>query len=213
MPSPPFQDAYNYYSQAANAALPSPESLDRSAARLRSRVDTRQRADEQSTADQFAGRGMANSGARDYAQAQNRYGAQQAYSSGLAQLEDDYDKRRQAGAQILSGIGQNYGNTAAQEGQYGIADREQTLSEQLDPRKVDIAQQQANTETYNAQTERASRTANALNDFLTFMGTFGNTEGGELFNRIFTSGRLGFMNLLGMPTGTAEHPEFDPYSF
>lgn len=180
---PPFQDAYSYFNDARQAAMPSPESLDRAAARLRSRVDTQQRAQDQQAADQFAGRGQSNSGGYDYARAMNRYGAQQAYATGLADTEDNYDKQRQAGAQILGTLGSQYGQTAGQEGDY-------------------------QNNQYQAQTQRAGETASSLNNFLTFMGTFGNVTGNPLFDQIFTSGKLGFMNLLGMPTGTSESPRF-----
>lgn len=208
-----FNNTYGYYQQAAQNAMPSPESVDRAAARLRNRTDTQYNANAQRTTDQFANRGRANSGAHDYAQIMNNYGRQQAYSSGYAQILDDYEKNRMQGAANLGNIASQWGNTANNQGQLGIQDRAQTLSEEIEPRRTSVLEQEANTHGYQAQTQRAEATARALNDFLTFMGSFGNTQGGELFNRIFASGQLGFMNLLGMPTGTAEHPEFGSYSY
>lgn len=207
--TPPFQQAYDYYGQAANAAMPSPESLDKSAARLRARTDTNTQAAQQQTADQYAGRGQSNSGGFDYARMMNQNAGQQAYASGYGQLEDDYAKQRQAGSQILSGIGQNYGNTANQQGQYGIANRQQNLSEQLDPRKVDIAQQQATTDQYSAATNRSTGMSKGFNDFLNFMGTFGNTQGqgpnGSIFDQFFQSGKQGLLKTLGL--GLNDWPE------
>jgi len=197
-----FANPYDYYKQAASNMMPSPESLDRSAARLRSSNDQQYNANAQRIGDQFAGKGRSNSGAYDYAQTMNNYGRQQAYSTGYTNLLDDYEKNRMTGAQNLGNMASNYGNTLNQQGNL-----------QLGAQQNQISQQTADTGRYNAQTTRSTETAKALNDFLTMMGGFGNVHGdgsesGNLFDRIFASGRLGMMNLLGMPTGTSEQPGF-----
>lgn len=192
-----FTKPYSYYEQAANSAMPSPESLDRSAARLRSRVDTEYNANAQRTADQYAGRGRSNSGMHDYAQAMNNYGRQQAQSTGYADLLDSYEKNRMTGATNLGNIANQWGNTYGQQQQLG-----------LDQEKVGIAQQQADTGRYQAQTDRSAQVSKALNDFLTFMGTYGNTAGQGRFNQDFDSAKKGLLRSIGM--GMDDWPE-DPF--
>lgn len=185
-----FSNPYDYYKTAAQNVMPSPESLDRSAARLRNRNDTEYNANSQRITDQYAGKGRANSGAADYAQTMNNYGRQQSYSTGYADLLDGYEKNRMQGAVNLGNIGQQYGNTLKDEQGLNIADRGN-----------EIATQQANTGQYNAETTRSTETAKAINDFMTFMGTFGNTNGNDEFNRMFGGSKTAFMNLLGIPMG------------
>lgn len=113
----PFNQASGYFADAAKNAAPSPESLDRAAARLRSRTDTAARATQQETADSFAGRGLGASGMYNAAQQRNRAASQGTYASGLAQLEDDYTKRLQESSQYLTAAGTGAANAGYQHGQ------------------------------------------------------------------------------------------------
>ena len=113
----PFNQAGGYFAEAAKNAAPSPESLDRAAARLRSRTDTTARATQQETADSFAGRGLGTSGMYSAAQQRNRAASQGSYASGLAQIEDDYTKRLQESSQYLTAAGTGAANAGYQRGQ------------------------------------------------------------------------------------------------
>lgn len=198
---PNFDEAYSYYNQAKDAAMPSPESLDRASARLRSRVDTQQRAADQQAGDMYAGKGMSNSGRYDAARRSNQYGAQQAYSSGLADQWDSYQKQRQAGAGILGQLGSSYGNTATQQGDY-------QNTREFKPIELGIANRQAATNQYSAETDRSTNLSRSLVDFLTFMGTYGNTTGAGRFNQDFDSAKKGFLKSISM--GGDDWPEL-PY--
>ena len=112
-----FNQASGYFAEAAKNAAPSPESLDRAAARLRSRTDTAARAAQQETTDSFAGRGLGTSGMYRAAQQRNRAASQGSYASGLAQLEDDYTKRLQESSQYLTQAGTGAANAGYQSGQ------------------------------------------------------------------------------------------------
>lgn len=192
-----FNKAYSLYDTAASNAMPSPESLDRSAARLRGRTDTEYNANAQRTADQYAGRGRSNSGSHDYAQTMNNYGRQQAQATGYADVLDDYEKQRMAGSANMANIANQYGDTYEQQQNLG-----------LDQQKVGIAQHQADTGRYQAQTDRSTQISKSLTDFLTFMGTYGNTTGAGRFNQDFDSAKKGFLRSIGM--GEEGWPE-DPY--
>lgn len=113
----PFNQASGYFAEAAKNATPSPESLDRAAARLRSRTDQAARATQQETTDSFAGRGLGTSGMYRAAQQRNRAASQGTYASGLAQLEDDYTKRLQESSQYLTAAGTGLANSGYQQGQ------------------------------------------------------------------------------------------------
>jgi hypothetical protein len=110
----PFNTQSDYYNAASQYAVPSPESLDRAAARLRARTDTTTRANQQQITDQYAGRGTASSGAYNQQLMQNMAAGQNAFSQGYGQLQDDYVKQQQAGAGILSNIGTQLGDQSLQ---------------------------------------------------------------------------------------------------
>lgn len=157
----PFQNAYSYFDQAAKAALPSPESMDQAAARLRSRTDGYANAQRQQIQDQYASRGMGNSGAYQLAQTRNNMAANNSYASGLADIQKDWWDQQQTGAQTLSQIGQGYGQTASSQAESGINDA-------LGSGKLNIEQQNANT---NRQ--------QSITDLLTAFGTVGGALGGN----------------------------------
>lgn len=98
-----------YFERAAADASPSLAAYDTAAARIRNRVEGKQKANAMQIRDQFAGRGLSSSGLYEGAQRQNREAAMGAYATGLADLEDDYNKSRQEGARILQGIGSDAG--------------------------------------------------------------------------------------------------------
>lgn len=155
-----FTESYGIMNRGADAALPSPESMDLAAARLRSRTDNYAKAQGQGIQDQYASRGMGNTGAYNLAQTRNQQSAGNSYASGLADIQNDYWTQRREGASTLGNIGASYGNTASQESDAGI-------NEGLGLGKLNIEQQNADT---------AKR--QALNDFFTSYGTVGGALGG-----------------------------------
>jgi hypothetical protein len=116
--------ASGYFADAVKNAAPSPESLDRAAARLRSRTDTTARAASQETADQFAGRGLGASGMYGAARERGRAASQGTYASGLAQLEDDYTKRLQDSSQYYTAAGNGVANLGQQRNDFGAKSEE-----------------------------------------------------------------------------------------
>lgn len=167
----PFQQGYDYMNQAAQNAMPSPESLDRAGARLRARTDTNRRAADEETADRYAGSGRMNSGGYEAARRGNMIGAQNAYATGYSQLEDDYEKNRMEGAKNLGQIGSNYSGAANDMGTLNLAEDQFGLDEELGRRKLDID-----------ETEIGYKHDEAVNqnliDFFTSMGQYGNATSG-----------------------------------
>lgn len=98
-----------YFERAAADASPSLAAYDTAAARIRSRVEGKQKANAMQIQDQFAGRGLSASGIHEGQQRQNREAGMGAYATGLADLEEDYNKSKQEGARILQGIGSDAG--------------------------------------------------------------------------------------------------------
>jgi hypothetical protein len=103
-----YDAARKAFGQASSAAMPSIQSLDTAAARVRSRVSGQTAANEQKIRDQFAGRRISNSGGMQRNLRQNQAAGTQAYATGLTDLETDFWDKRQKGAEILSGIGTGY---------------------------------------------------------------------------------------------------------
>lgn len=155
-----FNESYGILNRGADAALPSPESMDLAAARLRSRTDNYAKAQGQTTQDQYASRGMGNSGAYRLAQQRNTQSAGNSYASGLADIQNDYWTQRQKGAETLGNIGASYGNVAGSEAEAGI-------NQGLGQGKLNIEQQNTDTDKLRA-----------LNDFFTSYGTVGGALGG-----------------------------------
>lgn len=124
-----FQNAANAFKQAQSAALPSPESRDKAAGRLRASISDQTASLNRSLQDQFANQGKIG-GQFNNAFLRNTAAGQQAYAQGLAQLEDDYQQQRQAGAGILNQTGAGYGNLADLFNNYGL--EQQKLAQEAD---------------------------------------------------------------------------------
>jgi hypothetical protein len=191
----PFNTQSDYYNAASQYAVPSPESLDRAAARLRSRVDTEGAANQQALGDQYAGRGTTAGGGYQNQTMRNYANTQNAFSQGYGQLQDDYVKQQQAGAGILAGMGtqlgeqgiQNRGLDITQEQnlrndtlqrylqgqQLGWNEREQ--GNQLAFNREQLSQQGALTrEQLEEQRQEAMR--NSLQSYFSSLGQMGNTQ-------------------------------------
>lgn len=121
----PFQRANAAYEQAGNYAMPSMESRDRAAARVRSRVNQQRLGNDQTTNDSYQRRGMGGSGMNQRALGANRYSADQAYATGLADVEDDFVAQQQKGADIYSQIGAGYGQMGEAQGRIATERRGQ----------------------------------------------------------------------------------------
>jgi len=164
-----FTQAGSIFQQAAQNALPSQASQDNAAARVRARLEARNRDSARQIRDQFGGF-RANTGAFQNALAQNRAAGQGAIAQGLSDLEADFAQRRQQGAQILQGIGSGLtglgtgANEARQSGQE-IANRFNLGQGEIDLRKL-LGERELDN----------SRQANFI-DFLNTIGQVGNTTG------------------------------------
>lgn len=183
----PFDTAYATLGNAANNALPSPESLDRSAARLRSRLDTSQRANEQQLEDEYSGRGMLSGGNYEGRKLQSRATNQNAYAQGLSQLYSDWDAKQQEGSKILAGIGASQGGLAADRGKLQIGEDQLAFDRNVhaDDMKKSMAQ--------------------TLTDFYTAMATNGNVLAGISPSSPFASNynwlKQSLFNFLGLGPG------------
>jgi len=165
----PFQRANAAYEQASTYAMPSMESRDRAAARVRSRVNQQRLGDDQTTNDMYQRRGLGGSGMNTRALGQNRYAAQQAYGSGLADMEDDFVQQQQKGADIYSQIGAGYAQMGEGQAKLGLERRAQdsdydTAQNKLAFDREDLAQRTDN----DMQTQ-------LINSILA-LGQAGNTE-------------------------------------
>jgi hypothetical protein len=109
------------FMQAQQGFNQSPQSFDNAAARVRNRVQGQTTGQGQQIRDQFAGRGMSNSGLMRNELARNQQAGQGAYAQGLADLENTFEQSRLQSAQGLAGIGQQMG--ALGMGQQGQADQ------------------------------------------------------------------------------------------
>lgn len=100
-----FDEAGKTFTQAAQYALPTEQERETASSRVRSRLAGSQRGLETQLRDQYAGRGWANTGDYQGALQQSRAASQSALGTSLADIEADWWKRRQEGANTLSGIG------------------------------------------------------------------------------------------------------------
>lgn len=104
-------DANSFYKQAGANAMPSAASRDTAAARVRSRLQGAQGGLEQNLADTYAGKGF-NQGGYQRAISQSRGNYLGQLSTGLADVEKNYEDQRMQGAQNLGNIASNMGQTA-----------------------------------------------------------------------------------------------------
>ena len=171
-----FTEAQNSFQQASGAALPSPESLDTASARVRSRVEGRQRALDQQTGARFAQSGGANTGGLGAGRRNNTASTQGAFATGLADLEEGFLEKQQQGAGILSQIGQGQGQLGSLFGNLEIG-REGVRQgdERLDLERL-FGQQRLDNEGRAIDETIEQRKANTLIDFFQNFGAIGNTR-------------------------------------
>lgn len=100
-----FSPDYTSFTEAAKYAVPDRGFFDNAAARIRSRLDSKQRSNARAIQDKYAGRGAAFSGSHDRAQRLNTENINMEYGQALGQFETDFMKGQQEGAKILSDIG------------------------------------------------------------------------------------------------------------
>lgn len=177
----PFQNAYSYLDQARQFAMPSPESLDRASARVRSRVDNQTNTNANQINEQYVGSGLGVTGMRQAQLGQNRAAGMQALGSGLADVQEDYWNKQQTGATNLANMGAQYGNIAQEQGNLA-------LTQGIKGREMDISQQVANEQERQnrAQLEQEHQQNIAQN----------------LLNYFIANGQYG--NLQNLPTGVAD---------
>lgn len=170
-------NAQQNFNTASQNALPSAESRDRASARLRSRLS----GDLKGNLDQLNDQLSNNAGLREKRSMQLFGASQGALSSGLADIEDDYQRRRQEGANILNSIGTSQIDAANQTA--GIDQRffDLLLKQRLGLGELGIAQQNANTQQtsvlndYLLGSERNDLTAEQLaNELLLGQGQLDN---------------------------------------
>ena len=181
------------FQTAANNAMPSVQSLDTAAARVRSRLSGQNKANTQSIANQFGG--SKNVGGYNQSMAQNNAARQNAYAQGLTDLQQDFWNKQQTGAGILGNIGaamtgaqntanqiaSNFGTTMAGIGtDYDIAGQKNIndwflgqggLSNEANKinKDYDISSK------FNEGTFRANK-ANTLSDLMKTLFQFGNAK-------------------------------------
>lgn len=129
--NPYLNQSANYLNQAAANAMPSPESRDRAAGRLREQISRDTNSMETQLRNQFGNRGNLQSGLFNQAYLGNQAAGLQARSQGLAQIEDDYERQRMQGAQNLGQIGGTLGNLGYQQQQSGLEQMRLALEESL----------------------------------------------------------------------------------
>lgn len=165
----PFQRANAAYEQASTYAMPSMESRDRAAARVRSRVNQQRLGNDQTVNDSFQRRGLGGSGMNQRRLGQNLYSADQAYATGLSEVEDNYVTQQQKGADIYSQIGAGYGQMGQAQGQIATQRRGQDSEYDIADRKIALDREDLQQRTDNdLQTQ-------LINSILA-LGQAGNTE-------------------------------------
>jgi len=129
-----FQQAGQQFQQAAASALPSQQDITTASDRLTSRLASAQASQQRQAQNQAAGLGRSRSGEAARRQGDIRGQTLGALGTGLADIQEDFNRRRQEGAGILSNIGQGLTGlgTAQTQGRVGLG----TLG---------VEQQQANT--------------------------------------------------------------------
>ncbi len=169
--------------EAASNMMPSPESLDRASARVRNRIETKQRADETQLRDQYAGTGRSNSGGYEAARERNRAYAQSAYGTGLAEVEDAYERNRMAGAKNLGELGTNYGDLV------------------LGENKIDLDRGPLDLDRTTESNKHLTDTRNSVIDFFNGMGAYGNTDANPNFTNQFSTLKESIYRMFGVDPG------------
>lgn len=149
----------DYFNRAGQYAMPSAQSRDTAAARVRSRVQAQTTANQAQIQDKYRGMGRLNTGGYRYAQGQNMAAGQHELATGLANLESDFADKEQEGAKILSGVGQGYAG-------YGLG------LEGENTKRYDIDTTDA-TDRYDINTDAALRQKEMQNRLLEIFGLYG----------------------------------------
>ena len=207
--------AQNTYSQAIQNAMPSQQSFDSAAARVRSRIASRQNNLDRASMNQYAGTG--NVGGYDYSRAVNKATTQNEYSTALTDLQNQFEQQKQTGAGILNtaasglaNMGQNqYSTDVTRElGLGNIAQQKYSTDTSYNLGQQQIAQQK-----YATDLENQVNKQKALNELMQVFGQVGNirakstgrgaafdTNYTDLINQIF--GAYGIdMSEIGDPYG------------
>jgi hypothetical protein len=164
MALPSYQDFYkqaqDLSSQSASAAIPSQQSLDTAAARVRSRLESRQSGLNRAAQTSFAGSG--NTGGYERSLNNINRVTQNEYATQLGDLERDFWNRQQEGAKTLAGLSSSAGGIASQqqgnELTYGLGQQ-------------NLAQQK-----YATDADTKIKNQSNLIDLLQAFGAFGNIE-------------------------------------
>lgn len=126
-----FNRAMSTYGQAASSAMPSPQSRDTAAARVRARVAGQGQAMNNQLRQQSQQSGQMNTGRYDANMARAMAANQGALASGLADVEDNYQRQRMEGAGILSNIAQGYGGLGESIGGLKLGGQRLALEDRL----------------------------------------------------------------------------------
>lgn len=237
-PAPPLQyqqpQYTNYFSQAdqalqqaRTAAMPSAAARDTAAARVRSRVAGQTKANMQQVDDAYTRRGsFYGSGGRDRALRSVQAAGDNALATGLADVELGFLDKQQQGANILSGIGNQYGQLGTSYnklgmdydlGRYGIDTNLQSAREQRELDKL-LGQGKLDLERYGIDKSSYLQDRQNQIDLLSALGLYGNTRGGydergEIFNEQFMGvieSLLGGGQFGGLPVPTQTRPTTRP---
>jgi hypothetical protein len=141
--NPYWSSANDSFRQAATNAMPSPQSLDNAAARVRSRLSGSYQGQQRQWSNTMANRGLSNSGKNRMGQMQNWANYQNSIASGLADVEDNYQKALQTGAGIMSQVGQGQTSLANNYATQSLAN--QGLADQWAKSRGDIVNQAQST--------------------------------------------------------------------
>lgn len=180
-----FNKAGQAYDRAASSVqMPSQQSLDRGAARLRSRLSGRERELNEGARTRYAGSG-GNIGGYNRNLQQNRQNVSQAYASGLTDLEQQQFNQGIAATNALGQIGAGYGNLGAASqrlaDEYGLGMG--SLGTKLDENDINRWTSEWQKDLGNSETNRKSAQdkMKALGDLIDAFIVGGNTqwEGGK----------------------------------
>lgn len=164
-----FNQASNMFGQAAQYAIPLESDLDKASTRVSQRLARNQQGLEGQIKDRFAGRGLSNSGLYDSSLGRSRSEYQGNLGSALGELEGEYAKRRQEGANTLLGIGSGYGDIASKSGELGLGQQRLGLEETLGLGEIATKQSAIEAE------KKANKQKNLIDSLLAF-GTYGNIK-------------------------------------
>lgn len=147
--------------QAASYAAPPSNYVQTASSRLQARLEGRRRAQESAIRDQFANRGTFGGG-YNTALRQNDEATTGAYATGLAQIEDDFQKQRADAAKTLTGVGQGYGELGS--GQAGAINYDN--QNEIDLKTLGLKDKELNIQEKANDNQNLSMLSNVLPDLL-----------------------------------------------